>query len=78
MIILTPASQSAWILAADNPDLVSNHATPLSQPEAMSSPDAVHWGVAIDDELKSLDDNKVWRLIVLSELPPGAKLIPCK
>ena len=77
-IVCAPQGNTAWVLAALNPDLVSSHQTPLTYHDAINSPDKRQWAAAISDELKSLRDCSVYRLITFRELPRGAKPIPCK
>ncbi|KAL0324959.1 UNVERIFIED_CONTAM: hypothetical protein Sradi_5065200, partial [Sesamum radiatum] len=45
---------------------------PLSLKEAFSSPDAIFWKEAVNDEMESLVSNKIWKLV---DLPPGCKTI---
>ena len=78
VVVTSPAANSAWILAASNPDLVANHKTPSTIEEARSSPDAHHWQRAIDEELASLRKCQVWRIVLLSSIPPNARPIPTK
>jgi len=48
---------------------------PLSFKQAMNCDDSKKWHNAMKEELKSMDDNKVWDLV---ELPNGAKQVGCK
>nr|GEV31702.1 hypothetical protein [Tanacetum cinerariifolium] len=48
---------------------------PRTYNEAMQSRDAAFWKEAIDDEIGSILENNTW---VLSDLPPGYKLLGCK
>ena len=48
---------------------------PLSFKQAMNCDDSEKWYNAMKEELKSMDDNKVWDLV---ELPNGAKQVRCK
>ena len=77
-VICAPQSSSAWVLAALNPELVSAHQTPTTYREALLSKDKRQWTAAISEELKSLRDCSVYRLILIRELPRGARPIPCK
>ena len=77
-ITCAPQSNTAWVLAALNPDLVSSHHTPLTYHEAINSPDKRQWQAAISDELKSLRDCSVYKLITFREVPHNAKPIPYK
>ncbi|KAK9089019.1 hypothetical protein Scep_028101 [Stephania cephalantha] len=47
----------------------------VSFKQAMKCDDSEKWFNAMIDELKSMDDNKVWELV---ELPEGAKQVGCK
>ena len=53
--------------------LVDNDPQTLS--EALSSPDAIFWREAINNELESIMSNQTWELVSLS---PRAKTIGCK
>ncbi|WVZ16815.1 hypothetical protein V8G54_009797 [Vigna mungo] len=48
---------------------------PLSFRQAMKSNNSENWLNAMKEELKSMDDNKVWDLV---ELPKGSKRVGCK
>nr|GFA31917.1 hypothetical protein [Tanacetum cinerariifolium] len=48
---------------------------PRTYNEAMQSRDATLWKEAIDDKIRSIMENNTW---VLSDLPPGCKLLGCK
>ena len=48
---------------------------PVTFEEAMKSPHSSKWRVAMEDELKSMKENKVWDL---EEIPKGAKTVGCK
>nr|GEZ00363.1 zinc finger, CCHC-type [Tanacetum cinerariifolium] len=48
---------------------------PRTYNEAMQSLDATLWKEAIDDKIRSIMENNTW---VLSDLPPGCKLLGCK
>ena len=43
--------------------------------EAIEREDGAEWQKAMASEIKSLEDNKVWKLC---DLPPGRKALPCK
>ena len=47
----------------------------ISFSQAISCDDSDKWIDAINDELKSMDQNKVWEL---AELPEGYKAVGCK
>ena len=42
---------------------------------ALTSPNAIFWKEAINDEIESLISNRTWKLV---DLPPGCKTIGCK
>jgi len=48
---------------------------PTTYEEAMRSPDSSKWLAAMEDEMRSMDTNKVWDL---EEIPKGAKKVCCK
>ncbi|GJT12940.1 zinc finger, CCHC-type containing protein [Tanacetum coccineum] len=48
---------------------------PRTYNEAMQSRDSAFWKEAIDDEIGSIMENNTW---ILSDLPPGCKLLGCK
>jgi len=48
---------------------------PVSFRQAMESNNSEKWFDAMKEELKTMDDNKVWDLV---ELPKGAKRVGCK
>jgi len=48
---------------------------PVSFKEAMECRNSEKWFNAMKEELKSMDDNKVWDLVVL---PEGSKQVSCK
>lgn len=48
---------------------------PRSYEEAMSSPNCDEWKKAINEEIKSIEENETW---TLTELPPGRKSIGSK
>ena len=77
-ILSSASSNKAWIFAAMQSDLVSEHETPKTYEEAISGPDAEHWKRAIQEELASLKHCAVWKIIILSAMAPGAKPIPTK
>ncbi len=51
---------------------------PKTFTEAMKRSDAQEWKLAMDEELKSMQELHVWEEIQRSEVPPGAKLLPWK
>ena len=54
---------------------ITIHHEPTSFEEATNSPEKAKWNEAMGKEMKSLSDNKVWKL---TTLPPGKKAISCK
>lgn len=54
---------------------VGNESFPETFKEAIQRDDSVEWQKAMANEMKSLADNKVWKLC---ELPPNRKALPCK
>jgi hypothetical protein len=57
--------------------LLEEH-TPQTYRAAMASPEAPKWRAAMDKEMQSCEDLKVWNLIRRSELPAGANVLPPK
>jgi hypothetical protein len=43
--------------------------------EAMRSPHSSKWLEAMEDEMRSMSTNKVWKL---EEIPKGVKIVGCK
>lgn len=62
-------------LAAKQEVHSATNVIPYTYEEAMTSSTAEKWKEAMNEEYKSLLDNKTW---VLTELPPGKKPIKCK
>ncbi len=52
--------------------------TPRTYREAMASPDSAKWKDALDKEMRSCDEQQVWRLVRRDQLPRGANVLPCK
>lgn len=52
--------------------------TPQSFRAAMASPDAPQWRAAMDKEIQSCEDLKVWDLLRRTDLPAGANVLPPK
>ena len=48
---------------------------PQKLKEGLTLPDAIFWKEAINDEMKSLIFNRIWKLV---DLLPGCKTIGCK
>ena len=48
---------------------------PQNLKEALTSPDAIFWKEAINDEMEYLISNRTWKLV---DLPPSCKTIGCK
>ena len=55
--------------------LVVDTEDPLSYEEAIQRKDSKAWQEAMESEMKSMDDNKVWTLV---DLPDGKRTIQCK
>ena len=77
-VVTSPSVNRAWILAALNSDLVTQHQTPVTYQQAISGPDSAHWIKAIQSELQSLKSCSVWKLVVLTAVPKNSKPIPTK
>jgi hypothetical protein len=54
---------------------ISSHDEPRTYQEAISSPDAKHWRMAMDEEFRSLQNNNTW---TLWPLPADRLSISCK
>ena len=52
--------------------------TPQTYRQAMASPDAAKWRAALEKEMQSCVEQKVWTLMPRSSLPDGANVLPCK
>lgn len=52
--------------------------TPQTYRAAMASPDAPKWQAAMDKEMASCEDLKVWTLVRRADLPAGANVLPPK
>jgi hypothetical protein len=52
--------------------------TPQTYRAAMASPDAPKWRAAMDKEMASCEDLKVWTLVRRTDLPAGANVLPPK
>ena len=52
-----------------------NDDNPETYQEAISGEASIHWKKAMNDEMDALKENKTWEL---TELPIGARAIPCK
>ena len=55
--------------------MIKGEDAPKSYRDAMERPDAVEWKVAIDKELKQIEDQRVWELV---ELPEGRRAVSSK
>lgn len=62
-------------IASSNPDLASNHTTPSSFKDVLTSPDKHHWLKAIAAELKSIRSNDTYELVDRRSLPPNCNII---
>ena len=58
-----------------NSEEIQNEGDPTSFEEAMKSANSSKWFAAIEDEMRSMNTNKVWDL---EEIPKGAKTVGCK
>jgi hypothetical protein len=56
-------------------DLATNHRTPKHYGEAMTSPDRKHWQQAIKTELDAVKAAGTYRLVPLSRVPDGCRVI---
>ncbi|KAK4397659.1 Retrovirus-related Pol polyprotein from transposon RE1 [Sesamum angolense] len=57
------------------PVLLTVEGDPKTFTEAMTSRDVAFWKEAVNNEIDSLLENNTW---VLTDLPPGSKVIGCK
>ena len=48
---------------------------PRSYAEAITSPYAKDWTLAMTDELQAIEENQTWTLISRSQVPPGSQII---
>ena len=55
------------------PDMARAHITPKHYGEAMKSKDKVHWLKAIFEELKTVEDQRVFKFV--AKLPDGVKAL---
>ncbi|GJY93699.1 hypothetical protein Tco_0509481, partial [Tanacetum coccineum] len=53
-------------------DLLGDLNEPANYKAALSDPEFEKWLVAMNEEMQSINDNKVWKLVVL---PPNAKVV---
>jgi len=73
-----PARTTRATTRAANPFSFNNwglFTTPMSVKSALNEPDAAKWQLAMDEEIKSHQQNSTWKL---DELPPGRKAIKAK
>ena len=70
-------SQRARVVKDFGPDyyVFNIEENPQNLKEALTSPDAIFWKKAVNDEMKSLISNRTWKLV---DLLPGCKTIDCK
>jgi transposase InsO family protein len=52
--------------------------TPRTFREAMASPDRAKWQAALNKEMRSCVEQKVWTLVRRDSLPKGTNVLPCK
>ena len=48
---------------------------PSNYKEAMTCPEALNWQQAMEEEFQSMEDNKTWKLIAKTKLPPRSRII---
>lgn len=70
-VITHTMSVTAYLAAAS----VSPSGEPTTYKAAMRSPNSDQWELGMDDEIASIEKNKVWELV---DLPEGRKAIKCK
>ena len=73
-VVPAAANTAASIVAASSP-ASAFIATPLTIEEALASPQAEQWKLAIQEELQALYGNNTWELV---PRPYARKAIPCK
>ncbi len=83
----TPSTPSGrFLFPLRIPDLVNKHDlfehphpdAPKTISQALKRPDAKGWKKAMDDELQSMRDFRVWEEVPRSSVPSGIKLLPWK
>jgi len=52
--------------------------TPKDYKEAMAGPHRAQWKAALDQEMKSCEEQGVWKLVRRDALPRGTNVLPCK
>lgn len=52
-----------------------NISEPETFEEALSGPDKIKWEQAMDEEIRSLEENHTWEIV---DLPKGSKVVGCK
>ena len=62
----------------DTPINTENPADPQSLKEALARPDVAQWIAGVEDEMKSLKELKVFRLMHRSDVPKGWKVMKGK
>lgn len=71
-----PTQARIWALVTRK--VTDDPRCPTSVADALNGPDAVHWRKAIDAELASMAECKVWRVIKTRDMPAGATTIKTK
>ena len=75
MPVAAPAPRRSARLQSAHEVLLLDHDEPATYSEAMVGSDSESWLGAMRSELKSMDENQVWNLVVL---PNGARPVECK
>ena len=70
-----PSTARVWSMVADSSP---SPRTPTTIAQALASPEAVQWRLAIESELSSHRQCKTWRVVSTTDMPPGARAIKCK
>ena len=73
-----PEFAAHWVLAAAGADLASQHRTPATFQEAITGSDSANWKAAIAEELASLREHEVYRVLPRREMPAGSSPIRTK
>ena len=76
-IIEKPPNSIDWSNLINNIVLQANltNCEPTNYSEVINSPDKAHWLRAMKEEMKSIKNNETY---ILTELPPGKRLIQCR
>ena len=65
-------------LSTNPAQVAATYTEPLKYQDALNAPDRVLWKAALDLEYHTLEKMGCWRVVKISTLPPGVKLISCK